>query len=48
VGYEIVGAVPYMYDGETAWMVSLTREGFEKGWWGKRAACEAEPRTRVH
>jgi hypothetical protein len=48
VGYEIVGGVPYLYDGETAWMVCLTREGFEKGWWGKRAGCEAEQRTRVH
>lgn len=40
MGYTVVGEVPGLWEGRPAWLVSLTREGFEKGCFHGRKKVE--------
>jgi GNAT superfamily N-acetyltransferase len=45
-GYEVLGSVPYLFDGEEGWMLVLTRQAFENSWWFRRRAVGTDQRAR--
>jgi hypothetical protein len=46
VGYEVLGAIPHLCNGDDAWLVVLTRAAFERSWWRTRRGAPPQPAAR--